>query len=113
MRGEFEAMETNRVESSAARLTTLALLFHAGTVGNLTDGQLTRTLCCREIKTAEHAFTVLVERAMDRWCWAFAGRILQDPHDAADAFQATFLVLIRRATALRVDDLRWAAGFME
>ena len=99
-----------RVESSAA-LDHLRTLFHAGTVGNLTDGQLLERFVVADLKTAEHAFTVLVERH-GPMVLGVCRRILQDPHDAADAFQGTFLVLVRRATALRVDDSlgRWLYG---
>ena len=47
-----------------------------------------------------------------RWCWAVCRRILADPHDAEDAFQATFLVLVRQAGSIRVDGSvgRWLYG---
>ena len=50
-------------------------------------------------------------RGMGRWCWASAGR-LADPNDVDDAFQATFLVLVRRARSVRVGDSlgRWLYG---
>src|SRR5438128_1591228 len=39
-------------------------------------------------------------------------RILRDPHDAEDAFQATFLVLVRKANSLRSRELlgNWLYG---
>ena len=38
--------------------------------------------------------------ATGRWCLASAGE-LSDPHDAHDAFQATFLVLVSKAGSIR------------
>ena len=55
----------------------------------------------REGEAAERAFTALVERhgpALLRICRA----LLRNEHDAEDAFQATFLVLARKAPGLRV-----------
>ena len=39
-------------------------------------------------------------------------RTLRDPHDVDDAFQATFLVLVRKAVNIRVNDSlgRWLYG---
>ncbi len=77
-------------------------LFEAGTAGNLTDGQLLGEFVGRDGPERERAFEALVERhgpAVLRTCRA----ILGDEHDAADAFQAAFLVLARRAGSLRVN----------
>src|SRR5260370_23363476 len=39
-------------------------------------------------------------------------RVLQDPHDAEDAFQATFLVFVRKAAVIRKRELlgNWLYG---
>ncbi|MHC5540589.1 RNA polymerase sigma factor, partial [Singulisphaera rosea] len=44
--------------------------------------------------------------------WGVCRRALTDPNDAADAFQATFLILVRKAPVVRVDDSlgRWLYG---
>jgi HlyD family secretion protein len=89
-----------RVESSAA-LDHLRTLLHGGTVGDLTDGQLLERFVVADVKTAEHAFAVLVERHGPT-VLGVCRRILKDPHDAADAFQGTFLVLVRAASRRRL-----------
>ena len=77
-------------------LKNLQLLFQDGTSGDLTDGELLDRFTCRR---DESAFSILVERhgvMVLRVCRA----ILADEHDAHDAFQATFLVLVRRAHSI-------------
>ena len=84
---------------------SIEALFDAGVAGDLTDGQLLRRFGDRDLgpESAERAFAALVERhgpMVLRACRAVAG----DEHDAQDAFQATFLVLVRRAGTLWVRD---------
>src|SRR5262249_38886707 len=78
-------------------------LFQVGTLGGLTDGKLLEWYQGRGGEAAELAFAALVERhgpMVLRVCRA----ILGDEHDAHDAFQATFLVLVRRAGGLWTRD---------
>ena len=78
-------------------------LFRVGTIGGLTDGKLLEWYTSRGDEAAELAFAALVERhgpMVLRVCRA----ILRDEHEAHDAFQATFLVLVRRARSLWVRD---------
>src|SRR5271167_2693435 len=78
-------------------------LFNVGTVGGLTDGQLLERFAARGGETAELAFATLVERhgpMVLRVCRS----VLRDPHEAQDAFQATFVVLVRRAGSLWVQN---------
>ena len=81
-------------------LQHVRMLFEAGAVGGLTDRQLLERFRARDGEAAELAFAALVERhgpMILRVC----RRTLRDEHDAQDAFQATFLVLVRKAGSLR------------
>ncbi|QDV38356.1 RNA polymerase sigma factor [Tautonia plasticadhaerens] len=94
-------MPTRRTPSTASN--ALRTLFNLGVIGNLTDGQLLERFATRDGEAAELAFAAIVERhgpMVLRACRS----VLADPHDAQDAFQATFLVLARRAEALWVRD---------
>ena len=84
-------------------LRDLNTLFSVGTIGALTDAQLLDRFTSHRDETAELAFRALVERhgpMVLRVCRA----VLRDTHDADDAFQATFLVLLRRGGTLWVRD---------
>ena len=99
----------NGQNSTVVRL--VHVVFNAGTVAGLPDGQLLAQFATRGGDAAELAFSALVERhgaMVLRVCRA----ILRDEHDAQDAFQATFLVLARKAGSLWArDSLRpWLYG---
>jgi RNA polymerase sigma factor (sigma-70 family) len=87
--------------SGGLRSGPLGTLYSLGTVGELSDGQLLGRFLARDDPAeSEAAFAVLVERhgaMVLRVCQ----RILGDPHDAHDAFQATFLLLVRKAGTIR------------
>ena len=79
------------------------MLFNAGTVGGLTDRQLVERFTAQGGETAELAFATLVERH-GPMVFGVCRSVLRDTHEAHDAFQATFLVLVRRAGSLWVRD---------
>ncbi len=92
-------METARGESI---LGPIRLLFEVGTVAGMSDGQLLDRFLDRRCdeEAAEVAFAALVERHGPMVLRACRAR-LGDEHDAQDAFQATFLILARKAAAIR------------
>ena len=74
----------------------LRTLFNVGAIRELTDGQLLERFATDRGEAAELAFAVLVERHGPMVLRVCRG-VLADPHDAQDAFQATFLVLVKKA----------------
>jgi RNA polymerase sigma factor (sigma-70 family) len=68
----------------------------AGTVVELSDGQLLEHFVARR----EGAFLEALVSRHGSMVWGVCGRVLRDHHDAEDAFQATFLVLARRADSI-------------
>lgn len=97
--------------NSGAILKQMQALLGAGTFGGLSDGELLGRFLERRDEVAELAFAVLVERH-GSMVLGVCRRIMGDPHDADDAFQATFLVLARRARSIRVEGSlgRWLFG---
>ena len=68
-------------------------VFGEGPVSGMTDGQLLERFFARE---DEIAFQALVTRH-GPMVFRVCRRVLKDSHDAEDAFQATFLVMVRAA----------------
>ncbi len=85
---------------SVIRLDHLRVLFGLGTVGSLTDGELIDRFLSGGEGVAEAAFTALVDRHGALVLHA-CREVLGNSEDASDAFQATFLVLLKRAESIR------------
>ena len=81
----------------------LRTLFGEGTSSVLSDRQLMERFLARGDAGAEAAFAALVARH-GAMVWGVCRRVLADSNDADDAFQATFLILVKKAHAVRVSD---------
>src|SRR6516162_5869205 len=92
--------------SEVIRHLRRAVLLRDG--AGLTDGQLLEDyLRCRD----EAALAALVRRH-GPMVWGVCRRVVRNDHDAEDAFQATFLVLVRKAASLASPELlaNWLYG---
>ncbi len=91
----------------------LRALFDGGATAGLSDRQLLARFAegGGDGAAAEGAFEALMARH-GPMVWGTCRRILRDPHAAEDAFQATFLILVRKAGSIRVEDSlgRWLHG---
>ncbi len=89
-------------------LGQLDRVFNQGTVAGLDDDKLLKQFV---VERDEVAFAALVARH-GRMVLGVCRRILHDEHDVEDAFQATFLVLVSRAKAIRNGGLlgHWIFG---
>ncbi len=90
-------------QRNGAIIGPLRTLYNIGTIGDLTDGQLLERFATDTNEVAELAFAALVERH-EAMVWRVCLAIVRDQHEAEDAFQATFLVLVRKARSLWVQD---------
>ena len=86
-------------------LGSIRTLFGVGTLGGLTDRELLEEFNASRQELAqadaELAFVALMERH-GPMVWRVCRSLVRDDHDAEDAFQATFLVLVRKAGSLKV-----------
>jgi RNA polymerase sigma factor (sigma-70 family) len=91
------------IRPNTAIFRQIRTLFNVGIIGDLTDAQLLERFTTLDHEAAELAFAAIVERhgpMVLRVC----RNLLNNPHDAQDAFQATFLVLVQKAQSLWVKD---------
>jgi RNA polymerase sigma factor (sigma-70 family) len=81
-------------------LRQIQALYSVGTFAGLGDGPLLERFATLQGEVADFAFAALVARH-GPMVWRVCRRVLRDEHDAQDAFQATWLVLVRKAGSLR------------
>ena len=79
-----------------AAIHDLRTLFDIGVVGRRSDGELLD----RFVERREDAVFEAIAYRHGPMVWGVCRRVLRDHHDAEDAFQATFLVLARKASSV-------------
>src|SRR5438270_9350546 len=98
-------MASNRMNEVIEHLRRTALLSEGH---DLTDAQLLQ----RFVSLRESAALEALVRRHGPMVWGVCRRLLHSVHDAEDAFQATFLVLVRKAAGIARRDLlaNWLYG---
>ena len=79
---------------------SIQTLYGAGSVTGMTNAQLLEQFLGRKDELAEAAFAALVA-GHGPMVWKVCQGVLSDSHAAEDAFQATFLILVRKAGSVR------------
>ncbi len=85
---------------NAILLRDVQAIFDFGVVRDVSDPELLERFLTADHAVAEAAFTYLLERH-GPMVLHVCRQLLEDSHDAEDAFQATFLVFLRRAGSIR------------
>ncbi len=78
-------------------------MFRDGVSTGLSDKELLERFATGRDSAGELAFATLVARH-GPMVLSVCRRMLRDPHESEDAFQATFLVLVRKRTGIRIDE---------
>ena len=78
-------------------------LFRDGVSTGLSDKELLERFATSRDSAGELAFATLVARH-GPMVLSVCRRLLRDPHETEDAFQATFLVLVRKRSGIRIDE---------
>ena len=99
-RARVHAMPTTRGLTGSRSLVTL---FDSGSLGSQSDRDLLEWFQTDSGPAGQEAFRILVERH-GPMVLGLCRSLVRDQHEAEDAFQATFLVLVRRAASIRRRD---------
>ena len=91
------------VVARSGTLNQLGAIFQFGVVGDLSDSQLLQRFLSGHDGADEAAFSALMERH-GPMVLSVCRQVLGNPHDAQDAFQATFLVMARKAGSVHNAD---------
>src|SRR5262245_36413076 len=89
----------------ARTLTQLASRLRREAIANGLTAEADRDLLARFLREQDEAAFESLVRRHDRLVRSAVAKVLTDPNDAEDAFQATFLILVRRAKSID-----WRAG---
>ena len=97
--------------ASTSVVRQIGSLFEGGSVAGMSDRQLLDRFCGGRDSGGEAAFAALVVRH-GPMILGVCSEILGDRHHAEDAFQAVFLVLVRKAGSIRDPELlgNWLYG---
>ncbi len=93
-------MATKRVSAGSRSLVTL---FDLGSLGSRGDRELLECFQTDSGPLGQEAFRILVERH-GPMVLGLCRSLVRDQHEAEDAFQATFLVLVRKAASIQRKD---------
>ena len=93
-------MAAKQIKASSRSLVTL---FNAGRLAALGDRELIECFQSESGAVAQDAFRILVERH-GPMVLGLCRTLVRDQHEAEDAFQATFLVLVRKAASIERRD---------
>ncbi len=93
------------MEDASVVLRHLQALYDVGTLTGLSDRELLERFQSAnrdgDREGAEVVLAALIERHA-AMVWTVCRALIRDPHDAEDAFQATFLLLVRKAGSLHI-----------
>jgi RNA polymerase sigma-70 factor (ECF subfamily) len=81
--------------------SSISLILSSGSAAGASDAQLVQLLVSGRDGGKELVFRALLDRH-GSLVWGTCRQLLRHHHDADDAFQATFLVLLRKAASLQV-----------